>query len=56
MIEIAIGVFLAWTITCLQGLHQIDEGYVGIYYRGGAILPGISEPGWHTKIPIMTSV
>ena len=38
-----------------QGLHQIPEGFVGVYFRGGALLEGISEPGWHTKIPIATS-
>jgi len=21
-----------------SGLHTIDEGYIGVYYRGGAIL------------------
>jgi len=37
------------------GLHQIPEGYVGIYYRGGAIQSGYTEPGWHTLIPLLDS-
>jgi hypothetical protein len=28
-----------------QALHKIDEGHVGVYYRGGALLPGIAHPG-----------
>lgn len=41
--------FGVWT-SCL---HRIDEGYVGVYYRG-ALLDGISSPGYHLKSPITT--
>jgi regulator of protease activity HflC (stomatin/prohibitin superfamily) len=38
-----------------QGLHTIDEGHIGVYFRGGAILDSTSEPGWHTKLPFITT-
>lgn len=36
-------------------LHKIEEGHVGVYYRGGALLKTTSEPGYHTMIPFITS-
>lgn len=36
--------------------HIIHEGYVGVYYRAGALLPVFTVPGIHFKIPILTSV
>jgi regulator of protease activity HflC (stomatin/prohibitin superfamily) len=36
-------------------LHTIDEGHIGVYFRGGAILTETSDPGWHTKLPFFTS-
>jgi len=38
-----------------KGLHQVSEGYVGVYWRGGALLPTVSEPGFHVKIPMLTT-
>eukprot|EP01041_Mallomonas_annulata_P002017 gene2017-3916_t len=38
----------------LLGLHQVSEGHVGVYWRGGALLPTISDPGFHVKIPVLT--
>ncbi|XP_024534032.1 erlin-2-B [Selaginella moellendorffii] len=35
-------------------LHQIPEGHVGVYWRGGALLKTISEPGFHLMVPILT--
>lgn len=37
----------------MGGFHQIPEGHIGIYYRGGAILDGYTEPGWHTMLPFL---
>jgi len=48
----AMVIFLA----LFNGLHQIEEGHVGIYYRGGALLKSSSEPGYHFKLPAFTSV
>ncbi|XP_033338408.1 erlin-1 [Megalopta genalis] len=35
-------------------LHRIDEGHVGVYFRGGALLPQVSYPGFHMMIPLLT--
>jgi len=35
-----------------MGLHKIEEGHVGVYWRGGALLNTISDPGYHVKLPI----
>lgn len=32
------------------------EGYVGVYWRGGALLDHISEPGYHIKMPFVTTM
>ncbi|CAH0564067.1 unnamed protein product [Brassicogethes aeneus] len=36
-------------------LHRIEEGHVGVYYRGGALLPTTSLPGYHMMVPLLTS-
>ncbi|XP_066259837.1 erlin-1-like [Euwallacea similis] len=36
-------------------LHRIEEGHVAVYFRGGALLPSMSYPGYHMMIPILTS-
>lgn len=36
-------------------IHKIEEGHVGVYYRGGALLSSVSNPGYHFMIPIITS-
>ena len=36
-------------------LHRIDEGHVGVYYRGGALLNTIAQPGFHMMFPMLTS-
>ncbi|XP_072383586.1 erlin-1-like [Diabrotica undecimpunctata] len=36
-------------------LHRIEEGHVGVYFRGGALLPSVSFPGYHMMIPLLTS-
>mmetsp|Transcript_21650 Transcript_21650/g.36431 ORF Transcript_21650/g.36431 Transcript_21650/m.36431 type:complete len:328 (+) Transcript_21650:54-1037(+) len=38
------------------GYHQIPQGHVGVYFRGGALLSHIEEPGFHTMLPVVTSV
>ena len=35
--------------------HVIDYGYIGVYKRGGALLPSWSEPGLHFMIPFLNS-
>ncbi|CAG9767300.1 unnamed protein product [Ceutorhynchus assimilis] len=36
-------------------LHRIEEGHVAVYFRGGALLPKMSYPGYHMMIPLLTS-
>lgn len=31
----------------LSIVHQVPEGHVGVYWRGGALLKTITEPGMH---------
>jgi regulator of protease activity HflC (stomatin/prohibitin superfamily) len=38
-------------IVGVSNLHQIHEGHVGLYYRGGALTDRVTEPGWHMKAP-----
>jgi regulator of protease activity HflC (stomatin/prohibitin superfamily) len=38
-----------------SGFHIVQEGHVGIYFRGGALLDSITEPGYHFKFPFFTS-
>ncbi|CAN6471117.1 unnamed protein product [Victoria cruziana] len=35
-------------------LHQVPEGHVGAYWRGGALLKTITDPGFHVKLPLIT--
>jgi len=37
------------------GVHKIYEGHIGVYNRGGALLPTYTEPGIHFQMPIVTS-
>lgn len=37
-----------------QVLHQVPEGHVGCYWRGGALLKEITDPGFHLKLPLIT--
>ncbi|CAF0988575.1 unnamed protein product [Rotaria sordida] len=37
-------------------IHQIPEGHVGIYYRGGALLTSLTAPGYHVMAPFLTTV
>ncbi|GFO38925.1 erlin-1 [Plakobranchus ocellatus] len=45
----ALGVFINFSI------HKIEEGHVGVYYRGGALLSKTSEPGYHFMLPLLTT-
>lgn len=37
-------------------MHRIDEGYVGVYYRGGALLPEMSTAGYQNMLPVVTTM
>ncbi|KAI9091967.1 hypothetical protein K1719_027902 [Acacia pycnantha] len=38
----------------ISTLHQVPEGHVGVYWRGGALLKTITKPGFHIKMPLIT--
>lgn len=37
------------------GIHVIDEGHVGVYYRGGKLLNYITGPGYNVRNPYLTT-
>ncbi|CAG2175420.1 unnamed protein product [Oppiella nova] len=38
-----------------SAIHKIEEGHVGVYYRGGALLDTTSMPGFHMMFPVLTT-
>ncbi|GMS96332.1 hypothetical protein PENTCL1PPCAC_18507 [Pristionchus entomophagus] len=52
---VAAGVALAFALALNGVVHHIEEGYVGVYYRGGALLSKVSHPGYHIMTPFITS-
>ena len=38
-----------------SSIHKVEEGFVGVYYRGGALLQTTSGPGFHLKLPFLTT-
>jgi len=53
--ETLFGFIILASVIAFNGIHTVDEGHIAVYYRGGALLDATSEPGWHTKIPMVTS-
>jgi len=43
-------------LTLFLTLHKVSEGHVGVYWRGGALLTHISEPGFQLKMPYVTTM
>ena len=42
------------TVSTLFCVHTVSEGYVGVYWRGGALLDTVTAPGFHLKLPFVT--
>ncbi|CAH8864425.1 unnamed protein product [Trichobilharzia szidati] len=55
LLPVSVVVLVAWSILFRLSFHQIDEGHVGVYYRGGALLSQTNGPGYHLMIPIITT-
>lgn len=53
---VAVGIMIPLVVATsnLNVLHQVPEGHVGVYWRGGALLKTISEPGFHLMLPYIT--
>ncbi|XP_069069902.1 erlin-2 [Pleurodeles waltl] len=43
------------TAALFSAVHKIEEGHIGVYYRGGALLTSTSGPGFHLMLPFITS-
>lgn len=50
----AIGVAIT-AASLFSAIHKLEEGHIGVYYRGGALLTSTSGPGFHLMIPFITS-
>jgi hypothetical protein len=49
-------IILALAVFLFSGtIHKIEEGHIGLYWRGGALIPGYTEPGYHVMAPLLTS-
>ncbi|VDK17296.1 unnamed protein product [Anisakis simplex] len=48
-LTVVFALIMAWS------LHHIEEGHVGVYYRGGALLSRVSQPGYHLMFPFFTT-
>lgn len=51
-----LGIVAALGLLLPLAVHRIEEGHVGVYYRGGALLSTVSRPGYHLMVPWLTSV
>lgn len=46
-------VLMTSSFLILNSLHQVNEGHVGVYWRGGKLLNDITTPGLHLKLPFL---
>mmetsp|Transcript_28172 Transcript_28172/g.68521 ORF Transcript_28172/g.68521 Transcript_28172/m.68521 type:complete len:341 (+) Transcript_28172:51-1073(+) len=51
----AVGALVTAVAVIYAGLHKIEEGHVGVYWFGGALLSSTTDPGYHVKSPFTTS-
>ncbi|KAH0564422.1 erlin-2-B-like [Cotesia glomerata] len=52
---IGLGIIITLAAVFNFSIHKIDEGHVGVYFRGGALLPQVSQPGFHMMVPLLTT-
>ncbi|XP_055272559.1 erlin-2 isoform X1 [Moschus berezovskii] len=58
MAQLGAAVAVAASFFCaslFSAVHKIEEGHIGVYYRGGALLTSTSGPGFHLMLPFITS-
>ncbi|XP_051831467.1 erlin-2 [Antechinus flavipes] len=58
MAQVGAVVAVATSFFCaalFSAVHKIEEGHIGVYYRGGALLTSTSGPGFHLMLPFITS-
>lgn len=44
---------MAALVSDLIRFDWFAHSHVGVYWRGGALLPGTTEPGYHFKLPFV---
>lgn len=54
-IFLILNVILVSVILLPFSLHTVEEGHVGVYWKGGALQKQVTEPGFHVKMPFLTS-
>ena len=52
----SIAIVVAAVVVIAMTIHQVDQGNVGVYYRGGALLSSVTKPGFHLKAPFVTTM
>ncbi|XP_063244288.1 erlin-2-B-like isoform X2 [Bacillus rossius redtenbacheri] len=55
MLGVCVGAMVGMAVLMNFSLHKIEEGHVGVYYRGGALLSNTSHPGFHMMVPFITT-
>merc|ERR1712166_1670424 len=54
---VAAGIAMASILLGLNfGVHTIDNGHIGVYYRGGALLEETSGPGYNFMFPLVDTM
>ncbi|XP_078156138.1 uncharacterized protein LOC144551910 isoform X2 [Carex rostrata] len=53
-IMIAVIASISSNNSSLAMVHQVPEGHVGAYWRGGALMKKLTDPGFHLMIPLIT--
>uniref|UniRef100_A0A8C5S465 Erlin-1 n=1 Tax=Laticauda laticaudata TaxID=8630 RepID=A0A8C5S465_LATLA len=54
-VTVALTAGLLLSLLLWVSVHKVEEGHLAVYYRGGALLPTLSRPGYHIMIPILTT-
>jgi len=52
---VTLGAIIVGIAAIVDGYHEIEEGYVGVYYKFGALQEGITGPGVHMKQAFVTT-
>lgn len=53
IIKVIVVLILGYLVAMLAGFHEVREGYVGIYKRMGVLQKGLTDPGFHFRIPFL---
>ena len=53
VIQVILLLIVAYFVAMLSGFHEVREGYVGIYKRFGVLQKGLTNPGFHFRLPFI---